>query len=417
MNQVLIEKQLYDAFQSESVATPEKLADLIAEILGCPITIEDANHQLISYSKHNGNIDEARMSTIVQRQVPDHVVNGLWKSGVMKQLFERDEPVIIPPIHNIGLGNRVAISIWEDNEILGFIWAHTDERDFHEKELQLFKVAADLVKKYFAINKSTSRENEKEFRDFFWQLLLGDIKEEPVILQRAKQLSLSLNGDLSIVVIDFGKEVTGVDEKHAHYLVDRMEQVEIVGRMFDQNQFILLVRLNENANKKTVLHENLQIFLYKINNRLQTDRIVGGSGLIYQTPLDLHYSYQQAKKVVRLKRQFKEELENVFTYEKLGIFQYLDVVYNNRIKENYKNPIIERLKQYDKKNNTELLHSLWIFLESNCNVFDAAKKIHVHPNTLNYRLKRIKEIGDIDLNDPNQKTTVYLDLIIDKLYK
>ena len=36
------------------------------------------------------------------------------------------------------------------------------------------------------------------------------------------------------------------------------------------------------------------------------------------------------------------------------------------------------------------------------------------PNTLNYRLKRITEIGEVNFKDPNQKMMLYLDLKLEK---
>ena len=59
-----------------------------------------------------------------------------------------------------------------------------------------------------------------------------------------------------------------------------------------------------------------------------------------------------------------------------------------------------------------MLETLKVFLEHNSNVHQAAAHMHIHTNTLNYRLKRIKEIGNIDFKDMNQKTMLYLDLLI-----
>lgn len=106
----------------------DQLADWIGEIFECPITIEDSNHHVVSYSKHKENIDEARIGTIMNRKVPDKVISELWKKGVMSKLIDCDNAVVIPKIKEIGLGNRVAISIRQKNEILGFIWAHTGEK-------------------------------------------------------------------------------------------------------------------------------------------------------------------------------------------------------------------------------------------------------------------------------------------------
>lgn len=53
----------------------------------------------------------------------------------------------------------------------------------------------------------------------------------------------------------------------------------------------------------------------------------------------------------------------------------------------------------DEKNHTELYHSLKTYLLCENNVTVAAKRLHIHRNTLVYRLKRIKECIDKDMND------------------
>lgn len=66
------------------------------------------------------------------------------------------------------------------------------------------------------------------------------------------------------------------------------------------------------------------------------------------------------------------------------------------------------------RHNSTLVETLEVFLDSDNNINDAAKVLNVHINTLSYRLKRISEIGDINLKDTNQKITLYLDIKLQK---
>lgn len=407
--------KLLAANKKDAFHTADELADYIAEILECPITIEDSNHHLISYSKHTDKIDEARISTIIQRKVPDKVINGLWKSGVMTKLFEGDDPVVIPAIPTVGLGNRVAVSVRKNNEILGFIWAHTNEKTLLDDELLLLKEAAKQVKNYIVQNNLRKQNSAAGYKDFFWQLMLGNINDEQKILQLAKRYDMDLKGRMAVAIIQFNSAVSKTVEKHANYLADTLYHVQVVCRLFDDQQLLLLVRMKKDTDTTKKLNNYIQSFIEEIGNRLEIDDIIGGSGLIYQSPLDIRHSYKQAEKVLLMKQKFPAELRNVYTYQNLGIHQFLDDLYRLRKNENYKNEIIEKLKAYDIKHRTELLSSLKVYLEADSNVYQAAKEIHVHPNTMNYRLKRISEIGGIDLKDPNQKITVYLDLLLDNL--
>ncbi|WP_099157476.1 PucR family transcriptional regulator [Virgibacillus ndiopensis] len=393
----------------------EGLADRIGEILDCPITIEDSNHRIISYSTHEKNVDDARIATIIRRKVPEKVINSLWKNGVMGKLFESDDPVIVPAIEKVGLGNRIAVSVRKNNEVLGFIWAQTDNKTLGEEKINLLKEAASLVTKQLLKLQIKKRKAEESYQEFFWKLLTGHVQQKSIIGRQARQFGLQLDGRLAIVMIEYDCEITQTIEKHSYYLTETLQLVQIVCRVFDQNQLILLIRLGKEGNAINVLNEFIQNFTHKISERLQISNVTGSFGNIYNSPQYMKDSYTQALKVLEVKEQFPQELQNIFSYQELGIYQFLDELYQIRTREHYLNYSIEKLKEYDRLHHSELLATLKVYLECDSNVHRAAKLIHVHTNTLNYRLKRIVDIAEIDLKDPNQKITLYLDLKLENI--
>ena len=58
-----------------------------------------------------------------------------------------------------------------------------------------------------------------------------------------------------------------------------------------------------------------------------------------------------------------------------------------------------RLLQEDRENNTELYYTLKVYLLNENNVTMAADSLHIHRNTLVYRLKQIRECIEADIND------------------
>lgn len=405
----------HSPFLNDDFDSLEGLADKIGEMLNCPITIEDSNHRIIAYSKHEENVDAARIATIIRRRVPENVINTLWKNGVMPKLFESDEPVVIPAIEKVGLGNRIAVSVRKNNEVLGFIWAQTDDEKFGEEKLFLLKEAAKIVKNQLLQHQLKRRKVEEDNQDFFWKLLTGHINKLNDIKREADRFGMKLDGSLAVVIIEFDKEVNQKIEKHSYYLTETLQNVQVVCRVFDENQLIQLIRLDSNEATIKDLKHFIYNFIERINERLQIGKVKGSCGLIYQSPQQINKSYQEALKVLELKEQFPQELQNTYSYQELGIYQFLNDLYHIRTKEQYKNSAIEKLKEYDHKHQSNLLKTMKAYLECDNNVQEAAKVLHVHTNTLNYRLKRITEIADMDLKDPNQKITFYLDLKIEEM--
>lgn len=407
-----LKNRLNEVFQS-----PDQLADWIGDIFECPITIEDSNHHVVSYSKHKENIDEARIGTIMNRKVPDKVINGLWKKGVMPKLIDRDEPVVIPQIEEIGLGNRVAISIREKNEILGFIWAHTGDKKLSEDELELLQEVAKQVRKFFLKHPKRNRKSEESYNDFFWQLLTGDIKDTDKLTKQAKQLNIQLEGDLAVVVIRFADEITEQIEKHAYYLAETQLQVKSLLRLFDGKEFIMLIRHHKKDDPAYLLAEFIKQIIEKISNQLALKNVSGSAGSFYDSAKQINESYKQALNVLNLKEKYPENLEDTFLFEDLGVYQFIEELFEIRKASHRQNKYIERLRLYDKKHQTSLTDSLQAYLNCDCNVYQTAKELFIHPNTMNYRLKRIREVSMLDLKDPNQKTAVYLDFIMESMHK
>ena len=74
--------------------------------------------------------------------------------------------------------------------------------------------------------------------------------------------------------------------------------------------------------------------------------------------------------------------------------------------------VLGSLLDYDTKNKTQLVETLWIYFESGCNMIKAAEELFSHKNTVKYRLQRIQEITGRDLSNQYQSFELYNALII-----
>ncbi len=69
-----------------------------------------------------------------------------------------------------------------------------------------------------------------------------------------------------------------------------------------------------------------------------------------------------------------------------------------------------RLFAYDQKHNTNLVETLRAWLDAFGDVVVASAAMYVHPNTFRYRLRRVAEVGGIDLTDPEARFAAMLQL-------
>jgi len=408
-----LEHRQHDPFKN-AFDSLEEYADLISQVLKCPITIEDANHRLLAYSTHDERTDSARVSTIIGRRVPEKVINQLWKEGIIPALLNSRDPVQVQSIHEIGLTNRVAISIWKQDEVLGFIWALEIDKSFNNEDYILLKNAAEAVKNKLLQLQIRKNKKEERAQEFFWKLLTGHLKTENEIMEHFQLLQITPSSSFAVLVFQFQQNLTVKEEQAIFYLLQTNQRLRFLLHTIDYNQLILLVSAENLVQPLQELTQFCHSFISKMKERYQIRQITPVISSIYEDYQKIGQAYQEAIAVISIKEKFPVETKNIFHYHKLGIFQFFDLLMKQRKNSAYVNYSLNMLHEYDNSHNSNLVETLEVFLNHDTNIHDAAKELNIHPNTLNYRLKRIAEIGDIDFSDPNQKMILYIDLKLEK---
>lgn len=388
----------------------DMLADKMNEVLGCPVTIEDVNHRLIAYSSHDPQTDSARIATIVGRRVPEKVISGLWREGAIQKLIDSSEPVRVRAIEDIGLSNRVAIAIRKNADILGYIWVMEDDKALDRQQFVQIRQAAEAAKSKLVQLQLQRRKEEEGLRDFFWQLLMGRVHSEALIRDQAEKLGIVLPDSFQVLVLEFASEA---EANRVHQVLDMIaaaQHFRVVFHSADQRQMILLYAPLPQHVSSQVAAKSVVDFIERLKARFGPAFVEGGSGSSYSEYGMVETSYREALAVLAIKRKFPAETGGVHDYFGLGYYRFLPAISEERRKRHFANPSLEKLRKYDREHNGNLEYTLEVFLCNDSNVKAVADILHVHANTLNYRLKRIAEIGEIDLADMDQKVTLYLEL-------
>ncbi len=77
-------------------------------------------------------------------------------------------------------------------------------------------------------------------------------------------------------------------------------------------------------------------------------------------------------------------------------------------------PGLMRLRRYDEHHGTDFFNTLYQYLLAERNVVATAKALFIHRNSMIYRLQRIQQLLDVDLDDPNMRLYLLLSYQIDR---
>lgn len=130
---------------------------------------------------------------------------------------------------------------------------------------------------------------------------------------------------------------------------------------------------------------------------------------------DLHQvilSYKRAKAAVTMAEQFKYPM---VLFEEMGVYQILFSIEDKRILIEMYQKLLQPLIDYDQKHHGELEHTLYYYLLYDGSQVAMAKNLYMHRNTINYRMIKIKELLNCQLETFDEKMSYMLALYIKKM--
>lgn len=163
-------------------------------------------------------------------------------------------------------------------------------------------------------------------------------------------------------------------------------------------RFVLLKSLSKPSDGETVISilQSAQSFIkdnYGIVFHI-------GVGTRVDEPDKLHLSYHHAKKALRVAKK----TDSIISYDDLT----LDVVLAE-INDDTRKEVIEKILGVLLKED-DLLETLEVYLDSELSIKDTSKRLHIHINTLHYRLKRIHELTGYSLKKTENLVMFYIAL-------
>ncbi|MGW4065487.1 PucR family transcriptional regulator [Amycolatopsis sp. NPDC004747] len=132
-----------------------------------------------------------------------------------------------------------------------------------------------------------------------------------------------------------------------------------------------------------------------------------GIGSRCDTPGQLPKSYADAVRAVQIRRA-SQTPNGVTTFEQLGIYRILDTGQNHGDVVEFVREWLGKLLDYDTRRNAELVATLAQYLDCGGSYGDTAAALMIHRSTLRYRLGRIREITELDLNDVDSRLNLHL---------
>lgn len=387
------------------------VANAIAALLNAPVTIEDRSSRVLAFSGGQEQADASRVETIIGRQVPDRYARELTEMGVFRDLYRDDVPVVVDPVR-LGEGvstQRIAIAVRAGDEVLGSIWAAMDGALTPERTSTL-RDAAKLVALHL-LRVRAGADAQRRLRAELVSRAVDGGAEARDALGR-----LGLSGH-RVCVVAATLASAGPTRTEHDSLADRerltdalalhlsaVQQGAAVALVGDTIYGVLPVADDAAEERSVRLAED---FLQRVGDRLPA---LIGIGRPADALSDIARSRAEARRALRVlaERGGGRRVARIADVDTESLL--LDLRDLRTARGETASGVLARLSAYDASHDSQLVDTLAAWLDSFGDVAEAAAACFVHPNTFRYRLRRVAEVGAIDLRDPDARFSAMLEL-------
>ncbi|PJN88326.1 PucR family transcriptional regulator [Bacillus sp. mrc49] len=277
----------------------------------------------------------------------------------------------------------------------------TGEPNLVSPYAELLKKMTELfIQESYHLEQEESRSRLMEFFVFEWHQL--ETFNEP-FLQKAKMLGIDVHVDRVIILGEFKTEK--VIEPHVwralQIYVRQQHPSDIVVR-WGRNQFVLLSAADSFGSKDQQLMK-----LRKLQRKLEDS--TGYKMCAGVSPSMSGSAFRKAFYKAERSLKIAFPAEGIVFDEDLKLEVLLDEV-TREIRQEYVTRTIEDLLP-----NEELLKTLSMYFACDLSMKDTSAALHIHINTLHYRLKRIEDMTELNPRNLADLVTLYLALkVLDK---
>ena len=379
------------------------VVDTMARLLGGSVVVEDVDFRVLAYSAVPGQPnDEGRRSAILNRRIAERWLHWLEESGIRERLVKSDELVRLDNPWATSL-IRYIQPIRASDQLVGYLWLYF-ETELDADAPRTILEFAHLLGPELARRSPTLTENPGGH--VLRQFLAGGLSAS----HAASILGVDEHSNIVVIAVDVDVEATKSDAViiqsravRALALYTQMHLASSLVGTVDQQIYLL----HASPRLKPDVAAIMRAISKHLTRAVQT-KVRAAAGGIHQGLAEAEISRNEADLTLRVLRTKND-------WERDGLFASMrhDIVLNEIVDVLRARPILvrgllDRLITHDRQYNTDYVTTLRVYINSFGDMRAAAQSLNLHPNSLRYRVKRLTEIGGLDLDDPKLRLALQL---------
>ena len=326
---------------------------------------------------------------------------------------------------NKGL-RRITVPILIRHESVGYLSLIGKDIDFDYFERLILGQVTPILALEFARERDRNEVESRYSAEALMDVLQGNYQQTDEILTRARLLGFDLLVPQLVAIFEIGQNETEYPASSFQHLWSKRIRHELQRIWptswisFEARRVLALLPINESTGTiESDFETTISTRIDRVKARLQQGRISNGSmptitvgiGRVAKDIQQISHSYREAQQALEIGRRLFGE-GKIHYFARLGIYRLLFHLYGHQELSDFYQETLGPLVESDSRSNNALIETLECFFNCNGNLSETARTMHLHRNSLLYRLGRIEELLGQSLEDPELRLSLLIALKI-----
>ncbi len=364
---------------------------------GGPVLMYDSAWGVVAYSTLNQAIDEVRRSIILRRVIPtDPSVSAFRQFS--EDHFQAGTPSFdIPDTPGVQT-RRVVATIRLLGVHVGSLWIAESAGPLHPDVVDIAEHAAKEASLYFQLRDDQRRREA----DRFARMLLEGNQDEVLLGQ---YLGIPAASRVRVVAVWHGEGDLAQEAREVARVIAERQSVDHL-RLETSDRIYLAFYDGSGSGE----HLTPAVRAFSREMSAADDRLLVGAGRSTTRLRHAPTSKADADRVIAyLRRTPGERIGSVNTLRsQIALMRLVEIL------EGQFEPLpdpLRALAPLEPADREEAIKTLDAYFSHPGNVTQAARQVHVHPNTFRYRLAKVGDLLGVDLDDRDERLLLEIELL------
>jgi purine catabolism regulator len=379
------------------------MTDVMANLTGKIVVVQDKRLEIQAMSAPHGNdADLSQIAEILTKrdELPSMLRNRKAAAKARQSYWQQ-----LLPIENIG---RLVSPIVSGDRARGYlsVIGPADDLDYLDSLAVEHGAAACALE--MAKAKAVSEARKALRGDFLEGVLSGTLPKKEI-----ERLAGRLDHDTSQAHAIMTFSWAGADapsmrrlETAVNWVLANHNRSTLV-HVYGEQHVCIFQAFKHNIDMEAAYSLARRIY-EETSNEFPDARLISGASGPATNLTDWPRVYEEALQAMEMAERLN--LNHVVDFHGLGVYQLLGQLEDIDFVRQFTQQVIGPLVEYDAQHRSSLVHTIDAYFDHHGNISQTAESLFIHRNTLLYRLERIKDLTNQDLNQANMRLALQLAL-------